>query len=729
METLSRKTRHFYPYSTIRYKLTKGGEIDWPFIETIVTVGHRYARLPGEPDLDSWRRKYEQARLHQHWVGSTPSVADSYQTRRIGIELSGDFTPGRTFVLTGLGGVGKTQLAVDLVHRSWVDHQVDLVVWVAAISRTTMVSAFAEAAAKIGVAGHGDEEAAGRRFLAWLTEEHGRRWLVVLDDVRDPADLRGLWPPTGNGNTVVTTRGRQAAFAGSGRRIITVDVFEPSESISYMRDKLNDEEFNGAAQLADALGHLPLALAQAAAYIRDAGRDCADYLHRFREGRLADVEPDSLPDEHAAVVASTWNLSITAADAHRPVGVGRPLLELAALLSPNGIPTPAFTTTAVQALLTKRRGRATTADDAWDGLSNLKLLNLCGLDDDRRTVRVHQLVQRAVREAWPGRRAETAISAADALLEIWPEVERDATLVDVLRNNTDALHRNTGDALWHGKLHQVMFRAGNSLTLRGLPLTALAYWEGLLPTALDRLGTEHPDTLKIRNNLAWARHRTGASDRALEDMRELLTVRQRVLTVRQRVLGADHPNTLATMHGIAEFQAATGDIDGAITLLRGLLADYEQVLGPDERDTLNTRLLLAVMLGETESADVAVHQLRTLLDDYRRNLGPDDPETLNIESKLSGWLVDAGKIDEARSRIERLAGGYERALGPDHIDTLRMRYNAAVLHAQDGRRAEAAGELRELLDDVQRLLEQGRTEVEEIREWIEQWSADEGDAD
>jgi hypothetical protein len=716
MEALSRETDHHYSRSTIQRKLTQGGTIDWQFIQTIVMVGHRHAKLPDEPDLESWRRKYEHARPQPRWVGSAPTLADSFQSRSIGVEVSRNLVPGRAFVLTGLGGVGKTQLAAAMAYRSWGRQgQVDLVVWVAADSRTAVVSAFADAAARVGVAGAGDEETAAQRFLTWLGDDRGRRWLVVLDDVRDPVDLNGLWPPTGNGNTVVTTRDEQAAFAGNDRHVITVGVFEPDESIRYLQEKLDDDS-HALTALADALGHLPLALAQAAAYITNYGLNCTDYLHRLQHGRLLDVAPDKLPDEYPAVLASTWNLSIQAADDHQPTGVARPLLELAALLSPDGTPAAVFTTTAVQELLTRRRGRATTADEAWAGLINLKRLSLVGLDDDQRTVRVHQLVQRAVRETRPARRAEKTVGAADALLEIWPDVERDAILAELLRNNTDALAQKSGDALWHGRLHQVVFRVGNSLTLRGLPAAARAYWESLLPTALRYLGPGHPDTLTIRSNLAWARHETGDNNRALAEMRDLLPVRR-------RLLGADHPNTLAARHSIAEFLEATGDPVRAVALLVDLVDDYERAHGPDERDTLNTRALLGVMRGETESPEVAVRELRALLDDYRRTLGPHHPETLEVEVKLAGWLVSADRPGEAQSRIERLTGDFERVFGPDHIKTLRLRYYVADLLDRAGRRDEAAGHLRDLHDDVHQLSDLGRTEVKEIREWIELWSA------
>jgi len=118
-----------------------------------------------------------------------------------------------------------------------------------------------------------------------------------------------------------------------------------------------------------------------------------------------------------------------------------------------------------------------------------------------------------------------------------------------------------------------------------------------------------------------------------------------------------------------------------------------------------------------------VRELRALLDDYRRTLGPDHPETLEVEVELVDWLVCADRAGEAQSRIERLLGDFQRVFGPDHIETLRVPCYVADLLDRAGHRDEAAGRLRELHDDVYQLFDLGRTEVQEIREWIERWSA------
>lgn len=690
-------------------------------METFVTACHRYAKRPGKPDLASWQESFdrmlqeeERAAAQRLWVGSVPPLADAYRPRINGIDLG---SGGRTFVLTGLGGVGKTQIAAGLAHHSWSKHQVDLVLWVTAASRENIITRFAEAARQLGVAEDRDPVAGAERFLSWLAERHGRRWLIVLDDLGDPAYLRGLWPD-GDCVTVVTTRRQESVLAGGNRIVVPVRPFTPAEAVAYLGEKLGFDgaRLDRADTLAEELGYLPLALAQAAAYIVDHQLDCGRYLKRLRERRLEDIEPgpEAWPDDHTAAVASAWKISIEKANELKPAGVARPVLEILALLDPNGAPASIFATRAVRRLLAERRGRGTPADDAMDGLACLQRLSLCTLAPDG-TVRVHQLLQRAVRESASERMAELAVCAADALLESWSEDGLDPSTIHLLRGNTEALMRHAEDALWGADLHQVVFEAGNSLGRDGLNTAAIEYWVRLRPIAAERLGPEHPDTLTVRNNLAWSYGRAGDARRALTELRELLPIRR-------RVLGEDHQNTLATEHGIAFWLGKTGDSAGAVDLLGEVLTKYRRVLGAGDRDTLNTRLGLASLRGMTESAGVAVVELQELLGDYRRELGRDHPETLDVEIELVGWQVAAGAIGEALGRMERLLRDHQRVLGPEHTDTLWARYLTADLRATAGHRAEAAAELQVLQDDVIRLLEQGRPEVDAIRREIERWS-------
>ncbi|MFD0520189.1 NB-ARC domain-containing protein [Paractinoplanes durhamensis] len=691
-------------------------------MRAVVAACHRYAKFPGEPDLDPWLRDLrrmlrDEAREtgRQQWVGGRPpSLAGAHQHRRVATDLDDAFRPGHLFVLNGLGGVGKTQLAAELARRSWADYQVEIVVWVTATSREKIIAGYADAAALLGIE-ETDAPAAADLFLAALSEPDGLRWLIVLDDLQDPADLSGLWPPAGNGNAVVTTRSREAALAGHHRTILPVGPFEPAESHRYLSEKLGPglHDPHAVDRLADELGHLPLALAQAAAYLMDRHLTCDEYLRRFRARRLDELQTRLRPDDYAATLTSTFALSIERANERDPSGAALPLLELAAVLSPNGIPAGMFTAAPVQKMLTDRRGRATTADDSWDGLANLEVLSLGRLDDERRAVVVHQLLQRSVRESGPADRiAGAAVCAADALLEIWPDVEGDLGLVDLLRANVEALIEHAGSAV--GRQASPAPAPRRQQSPAPGPVVGRRAVLGTAPADRDRAtgarARRQPDDPEqpLLGSRPGRRRRCGAG-RATGPVAD-----------EEQLLGADHPNTLATRHAVAHWQDETGDHDEAVAGLRRLIDDYERVLGGDHRDTLNTRIALVETLGP-DNPVAAVAELRLLLDGLGRVLGPDDPEVLEVGIELCAGLEAAGEGAEALSEMERLLGDYRRVLGATHADTLTVRYLIIGMKGRRGRSAEAVPAARELLDEVIGLIAQGRTELEALRAAIVSW--------
>lgn len=201
-------------------------------------------------------------------VGVVPSRALSFQDRveaaRLAAAVDGGGTAVLCQVLTGMGGVGKTQLAADFAHRAWDGRRVEVLVWVTAVSRTAIVAVYAQAGEELCGADPGDPERAAAMFLAWLRSQ-AHRWLVVLDDIADPADVKGLWPPDcPHGRTLATTRRRDAALTGWGRRRIDVGLFSPAEATAYLAGVLASHGRTAATDqltaLAEDLGCLPLAL-------------------------------------------------------------------------------------------------------------------------------------------------------------------------------------------------------------------------------------------------------------------------------------------------------------------------------------------------------------------------------------------------------------------------------------------------------------------------------------
>jgi nucleoside phosphorylase len=363
-------------------------------------------------------------------IGSIPPRAGFFQTRPVAQDLVRAMQTSPTAVisqvLTGLGGVGKTQLAADYARGAWQSGDIDLVVWITATSRENIISGYADAADAVD-GGHRDAaERAAQRFLRWLASPTRSTWLIVFDDLAQPSVLDGLWPPPARlGRTIVTTRRRDAALVRQGWHMVEVGLFTDAEATGYLRSVLHDhpdlaDDLNG---LAADLGYIPLALSHAAAFMIDRQLTCSEYRLRFRDQhrRLADLfpEPESLPDQYQHTVGTTWSLSIDVADGLYPIGVARPLLELAAVLDPNGTPRAVFATEAARAWVATQTGQTAEhdADNLRDGLFCLQRLNLVAVDEN--VVHVHALVQRAVCEALGPRSGSVRRAAATALLEAW----------------------------------------------------------------------------------------------------------------------------------------------------------------------------------------------------------------------------------------------------------------------------------------------------------------------
>jgi hypothetical protein len=603
-------------------------------------------------------------------------------------------------------------------------------------------------------------------FLSWL-DSTDRTWLVVLDDLGDPDDVRGLWPQGRSGRVVVTTRRRDIARV-AGARLVTVGVFTPAESMAYLQEKLTTarahgevpaDVLDGAGDLTRDVVHLPVALAQAAAVIADESITCGQYRARFADHaqQLGDLFPQlAFADEYKRTVATTWSVAIDRADRLRPVGLARPALVLAALLDPNGAPETLWATSV--ALECFQRRRTVTAkpagdtaavqystlnsEDARAALRTLHRLSLISHDPDGgpRGVSSHALIQRAaLEELEPDVLAGWVNCAAGALMEVWPEVENDLVLAQALRASADAVASRDADALWSTTGYNVLFRAGQSLGEAGLLGQAEEFFTGLAETARARLGSDHPATLKARSSLVRWRGQAGdaasaaaATAEALDDHLRVLgpdhpqTLSARadlaywqgqagdpagaadafaeLLPDRLRVLGPDHPDTLITRHNLARWSGQAGDPGGAAAAFRDLLADRLRVLGPDHPDTLNTQASIAHWLGHSGHPADAAAAFQAVLTDRLRVLGPDHPDTLSTRANLTYWRREAGEMDGAIAAAEEVLKDQVRVLGPDHPHTFDTRANLAHWRGEAGDAAGAAVAYQELLTDRIRLL-------------------------
>ncbi|MFI7407625.1 tetratricopeptide repeat protein [Streptomyces sp. NPDC049627] len=642
-------------------------------------------------------------------------------------------------VLSGTGGVGKTQLAAHYARRCWQNRSVDLLAWVTASSRTSLASSYSRLGADVAAADPSDPEQAAARFLAWA-ETTERRWLIVLDDLADPADLRGLWPPANpHGQVLITTRRRDAALRGRSRVRIDVGLFTPAEAAGYLSAQLaalgrRDDPVQ-IARLAADLGHLPLALAQAAAYLVDLGLDCAAYRAQLadRTRRLAELVPDDsgLPDDHSGALHATWSLSVGHADRLRPFGLARPMLHLACMLDANGIPVSVLTSPPALRYLTDHRSagadRESGSVDEEDAVGAVRCLDRLSLADHtadcpHQRIRVHGLIQRTTRETLSRSVQENlVVTCADALVAVWSIGESDAVLAQMMRANAEALISHSGTELWRTGCHPVLLRLGESLGITGLASAARTYFRHLYDAACLHLGRDHADTLTIRHHLIAWQGETGDLIGAKAAFAELLADRS-------RVLGPDHPNTLATRGDQAALQGRAGDPTGACEASREVMEASLRVLGPEHSQTLTARLNVAHWTGVAGNPGEAVAACEHLLADTTRMLGPDHPKTRAVRLHLAIWRGEAGDPAGAAADFERLLTDQLRLLGADHPQTLSTRHALARWRGKAGDPRTAVSDFEQLLTDQLRVLGPDHPDTLTTRHDLASWRGEDGHA-
>ncbi|WP_308440068.1 hypothetical protein [Streptomyces griseosporeus] len=382
-------------------------------------------------------------------VGTTPTLASAFQPRsvlreQIDTARAGSGSVVLAPVLSGGGGVGKTQLAAACATDALKDGA-EAVVWAPATEIQQVITQYARAAAALhlpGVTGQ-DPETDAELLLKWLATTR-RRWLVVLDDIADPAAVNRWWPTsrTGTGWALATTRRKDALLTGGGRTRIDVDVYTAAEADAYLRARLTDEGMDhllddSAPALAEALGYLPLALGLAAAHLINEGLTCTTDLQQFtdRRTRLEQALPETADTEgYGRQITAALLLSLDAAQAADTTGLAIPALRLAALFDPAGHPHTLWTKPHLLNYLTNQRTaeepsarQQVTADQAHSALRLLHRYALltCDTRAEPRAIRIHALTARAVRENSPTANLPAlARAAADALLHTWPEVDQ-----------------------------------------------------------------------------------------------------------------------------------------------------------------------------------------------------------------------------------------------------------------------------------------------------------------
>ncbi|MGW4797347.1 FxSxx-COOH system tetratricopeptide repeat protein [Nonomuraea sp. NPDC004297] len=646
----------------------------------------------------------------------------------------------------GLGGVGKSTLAARYALTRAQDHGAGFnpVWWITAESAAAVQAGLADLAIALQpeLATALPVEALAQRATAWLAAHDG--WLLVLDNVIEPADVAPLLERIRSGQVLVTSR-LSEGWHRLGARILRLDVLSDPEAVvllthivasrllSHSGPNANESEnLDGANELVQELGGLPLAIEQAAAYLHQNRLSPRAYLRLLGEHPAVMYDQVAHGSDAERTIASIWRITLNRL---AEVPLAGQLLRILAWYGADAIPR------------TLLDGLDISAPELLQGLGSLAAYNMISLD--KTGITVHRLVQAVARTSdgsdphRQGRDIDAAREQATILLNCsLPEEPEHPSGWSTWRmllphitaltghatatadtSNTAQLLSETGRFLSNqGAItpainslrrattaYQRTLGSDHSTTLTSLDHLATVYRAaGNLSQAIqlykstlcDRervLGEKHPDTLTSRNNLAGAYEAAGNLNRAIP-------LYQSALRDRKRTLGNDHPATLASHNNLAGAFQAAGDTVRAILMFEATLADCERVLGNDHPYTLSSRNNLAGAYWMAGDLISAILMFEATLAHCERVLGNDHPDTIASRNNLAGAYQTMDDLDRAIPLFETALADCERVLGSDHPHTLSSRHNLASAYdaAGDPDRAISLSEV--VLADCERVL-------------------------
>jgi tetratricopeptide (TPR) repeat protein len=634
--------------------------------------------------------------------------------------------------LVGLGGVGKTQVALQFAYTVLKKYPDVSVFWIHAQSSETLEQAWRDIANVLKIPGSEDSTKDVRELVKReLSAEKAGRWMLIVDNADDLKILKGpdgkngilsYLPQSESGLTLFTTRDMETAQALACNSIMDMEKLDSETASNLFRKVLRENisyEEAVVDELLDELDYLPLAITQAAAYINInikliSIRDYLGYL-QGTDADLLDIMSEEMsdhtrPENAVNAVARTWLVSfdrILQRDSH-----AADLLRYISCIAWKAIPRSILPVIKPEARMMRAIG-------------TLCSYSFITIREDKRTYDMHRLVHVAAR-VWVDQKKmmeETQNRALDHLANIFPTSEhkdRDiwreyiphaARLRDFKSsenaNTRGRLYRRVGRCLQvDGRIRDAVGWLEESLDLRkglsedhldrlssqyslamvyqadGQVQEALQLLEHVVAIGVRVLAEEHPDRLSSQLELARAYHANGQVQKAIKLL-------EHVVAIEARVLEDDHPDRLNSQQSLARAYRANGQVQKATRLLEHVVAIEARVLEEDHPDRLISQQSLARAYRAGGQVQKAIKLLEHVVAIEARVVEEDHPRRLNSQQELAGTYRVDGQVQKAVQLLEHVVAIRKQVLAEDHPYLLGSQHQLAIAYQSNGQVNEA----------------------------------------
>ncbi|MFA1539805.1 FxSxx-COOH system tetratricopeptide repeat protein [Actinomadura monticuli] len=617
------------------------------------------------------------SRIPQVW-GKIPPRNKNFTGRadllaRLREGMGGRVTAVLPHALHGLGGVGKTHMAVEYAHRYQSDY--DLVWWIPADQPVLVRSSLASLAPRLGLPSasvSGVEEAANAVLEALRRGEPYRDWLLIFDNADEPEELSDILPQ-GPGHVLITSRNHRWAGVVDA---VPIDVFTRRESVEFLTRRvpraITPED---ADRLAEELGDLPLALEQAGALQAETGIAVSEYL-RLLTQQTSHLLSQGKPSEYPASMTAAWALSVASLEEKLPEALD--LLRYCAFFGPEPIPRDAFSRV-VPGLSKQLSDLIADPIRLGRAIGELGRFALARLDIPARTLQVHRLIQALVRDELQESEQERLRHEVHLLLANYtPQTPGDASNWDIYLNALGHLGPAGVAKCQAPVVRELALNMISFLYASSDYLSAQTFVQSFIEEWSSTSGADQDDVLTLKVELGNLLRELGQYDEAADHDLE-------THQAAEKALGRDHDTTLRALRGRAADLRASGDFQQAHELDEETLRRFESKFGKHHWNTW--RAVNSVALDHGLKSDYV--NARTLLEGVIRGIrasdSPPDPASyLNIYTGLARAVRLSGDFSEACDLGEdAYAYGVER-LGPEHAWTLRTGKDLSIAWRRAG---------------------------------------------